>query len=133
MRKLGIVATFSVMFVLSALAKPETGEGIVAEEQLTDTEVDPDLFRFSVSKLAESIGVKIRGLLGSRSAVDQVREIVDPVSLRYNYYRPVLQVLSTWTARTNYSGLFRVNQPLKPGLINLFVIDHAHLLGPVFS
>ena len=87
----------------------------------------PNSFGFSVSELASSLGVKIRGLLGSRSAVDQVRDIVDPGALQYNYYRGALEVLSTWTANSKFSGLVRVNQPLKPGFINFFILEHNYL------
>jgi hypothetical protein len=97
------------------------------EEQLTAVEVEPAAFGFSVSTLTSSLGLTLRGLLGSKSAVDRVRDIVDPASLQYNYYGAASRVLNTWAANSAFAGLVRVNQPLKPGFINFFILDHARL------
>ncbi len=97
------------------------------DERLTATDVDPNSFGFSIPELASSLGVKIRGLLGSRSGVEKVRNIINPAYLQYNYYRAALNVLSTWTANSEFSGLVRVNQPPKPGFINFFILEHDYL------
>lgn len=127
-RTAGILA---VAIVLGVLADKSAHGGEATppneEERLAAVDIEPNAFGFSVSTLTSSLGLKLRGLLGSKSAVDQVRDIVDPASLQYNYYRAVSRVLNTWTAGSAFSGLVRINQPLKPGFINFFILDHARL------
>jgi hypothetical protein len=130
MRKLKIAGILSAALVLSTVAGgPARSQQSppIASEPVPAADIDPNSFGFSVSDFAASLGVKLRGLLGSRSAVDQVRDIVDPAALEYNYYRPVLGTLSAWTAGSSFSGLVRVNQPLKAGFVNFFILNHNHL------
>ncbi len=131
MRGHGAVIAALLGVVLNALdSHPMRGQSNpapVADQHVDATEVDPDAFGFSAQDLASSLAVKVRGLLGSKSAVDQVRSIVDPAALKYSYYRPALEVLSAWTANSTLAGLVRINQPLKPGFVNFFILDHTHL------
>lgn len=128
LRNAGLAAAALIVAALTVDPAPGQQPSAPAEsEQVPAAAVDPNSFGFSVSDFAASLGVRMRGLLGSKSAVDQVREIVDPAALQYNYYRSAMSVLTSWTAGTSFSGLVRVNQPLKPGFVNFFILNHAHL------
>ena len=128
LKNAGLAAAALIFAALTVDPAPGQQPSAPAEgEQVPAAAVDPDSFGFSVSDFAASLGVRMRGLLGSKSAVDQVRDIVDPAALQYNYYRSAMSVLTSWTAGTSFSGLVRINQPLKPGFVNFFILNHAHL------
>ena len=108
---------------------PANGQQTAApdREQPPDASTDSDGFGFSISGLTSSVVARIRGLIGSEAAADLVRDIVDPAALTYNYYRGAQKVLAEWAQNTQYSGMVRVNEPLKPGFINLYILDHQYL------
>ena len=74
-----------------------------------------------------SLGPQVGGLVRRKSPADRVARLLTPAALSYRYYDAALSALMFWTKGTVFGGRVRVNQPLKPMFINLYLVNHNHL------